>query len=194
MKWYTAVAAFLLLVLSAQAQKKQKIVPDAVPPPVAQSGPSFEATRDWITSTLAAYSGYFPDGYVYSNFKIDNSCRMTFHLDFMDDHGKPIRSSSGDITIPLGALTKVEGRIGQYDILDFETGNTSAILDNIPQQTAPAYNNYQVFVMREPPGQPGQPVPAGIVEIIPRLEKAFAHMTEVCKGTYQAPDVQKAPF
>ena len=194
MKWCTGVAAFLLLVLSAQAQKKQKVAPDTVAPPVAQSGPSFEATRDWITSTLAGYSGYFKDGYVYSNFKIDNSCRMTFHLDFMDDRGKPIRSSSGDITIPLGALTKVEGSIGEYDFLTFETGNTSAILSSIPQSTAPAFNNYQIFVSRQPPGEPGQPVPAGIVEIIPRLKNAFAHMTEVCKGTYQAPDVQKPPF
>jgi hypothetical protein len=197
MKRYAAIATFLLLTLPAVGQKKQKKNADNVPPPVAQSGPSFEVTRGWLISTLTDYSGSFDFEDRYSNFQISNACILTFHLGHIPTGDKKeFKDLSGEITIPLGALTEIEGVLNSPDDqrIDFKTGNTAAILDSIPQQTAPAYDQYSIDIQHTPKNQPGQPLTVSDAEMIPRLVTAFQHMREICEGTYQSPSAPKSPF
>jgi hypothetical protein len=185
---------------AAKSKKKQQ---SEVLPPVAKSGPSFEATRDWIVSTLTQYGGYWEDSggiwHVYSNVAISNSCVLTFQNDqYMNSYksgSKPFPFDSGVVTIPLGAVTS--STLNQYEggfFISILTGSISAITQTSGGGLTPAMANYTLDINRAVRPVAGQPTPDNPQDMAKRFLPAFQHMVDICKGTYQAPVQQKQPF
>ena len=85
-----AVVIFIGMLLTQAAQAKKKQPPASGPPPTAtQPGPSFEATRDWIGTTLSQYDCYYSGGIriVYANVAISSSRVLTFQsVEFMSSY------------------------------------------------------------------------------------------------------------
>ena len=170
---------------------------DTATPSVAESGPSFEETRDWLISTMEGYAtGHYSSddvGPVYSGFHISNSCVLTFYLTQMNGK-KAVQDYSDTVSIPLGAVTDI-GNYVNYKIR-FTTGDPSDPKGHTIYAIRNGARNTDTYELMfntlyfagfiELSKSGGQP-------LIPRLISAFHHMAEVCKGTYQIPVAPKAP-
>lgn len=188
----------VLVMLSSVAFAHKKNQPD-VPAPVAKSGPSFDATRDWITSTLEAYGGDDENTlwHTVTDVNVSNSCVLTFTVNqFQDDwkNGRiPFPYDSGRITVPMGGVSVAEVNYNDNSqAISFRSlTNASIIGDTIQGNTAPAYASYDINVGRQPQAVLGQSAETNIPV---RLANALQHMADICAGTYQAPVATKEPF
>ena len=194
-----ALAACATFTLAACATDPQA----GVPPPVAASGPSFSQTRDFIVTNLSAYGGYDWTGSMsqeFSDVHIDNSCTLSFTRVYKDaiDAGGQNDEQSGTITVPLGAVTRIENDENAYPRLpqiNFYTGNVNAISMQIPAYSgSPATSSYEIPLQRTPADKPGEEVPDSAQHIQVRLKDALWHMVGMCKGRYVAKPKKPEPF
>jgi hypothetical protein len=200
-----ALAGMLLPQATMGQKKTEQTQP---PPPVAKSGPSFEATRDWMVSTLSQYGGTDEDSagvwYVYSNVDISNECVLTLqNTQFQSDYksgSKPFESWT--VTIPIGAVTNaaVNQYRGDY-FITLQTGGVAALtmtngiyFNDKRRVPDSAYPNISLDIGRAPQAIAGQPEPDNDIDMAKRFTTAFQHMMDICKGTYQDPAQPKQPF
>lgn len=184
-----------------QAAEQQQQSGD-IPPPVAKSGPSFSQTRDFIVAKLSSYGGLDWTGSMreeISDVHIDNSCNLSFmerKYFASDGNGDaPNASSSGPVTIALGAITQLaDVTDGTRDTgIEFVTGNINAISLRIPND-APASSYYAVQILRTPTSQPGAEVTDSAQDMRIHLKNALWHLVGMCKERYFSRPKKLEPF
>ena len=194
-----AVSVQLAACAGAQVPDQQ---PADVPPPVAKSGPSFSQTRDFIIAGLSGYGGFDTGSWrqEISDVHVDNWCRLSFVVkNYLNTDGFAVNeSSSGTVTIPIGAVTAVDETKflnPSNQGIEFYTGNADAIsmqtLDGAP---ASASASHVIYISSTPQSRLGQEVPDSDEDMRIRLRKAFSHLVDMCKGRYVSKPEQPQPF
>jgi hypothetical protein len=196
-------------------QKPPQDTTDWLNAPTPDGSPTLKETSDWLAKTLEEYGGFdnvSGDGSLISKtnidgVRIDNDCSFHYTLKLWgyEISSRKNRWTSTDVSLPLGAVSRVQTR-GLYDdsiavsahfAIDITTGNLEVVqeADRGKKQAQITFGTKAAFeVLRTPNPTPGAAAPTPPDEMAPHIVNALSHATSLCRSAYKPPAEVKQPF